>query len=110
MPGWEWMQPGTEAEGRATRRGRLSGRRRIHLAYRLLARTSSARPARSDRGARRTKDYYPAEAANSEMLIRLIGPLDTVTVIELLDSPGSFSEAEREVMQRGLFHHHPNAL
>jgi hypothetical protein len=111
MPGWEWMQPGTEAEELAERLAEAG----FPVVGGFISRTdfwhAQAALDQHDRTAERAKDNYPVEAANSaEMLVRLIGPLDTVTVIELLDSPGSFSEAEREVMQRGLFHHHPNAL
>ena len=107
MPSWEWMKPGTEAEDLARRLAEAG----LPVVGGFISRSdfwhAQAALDQHERTAERAKDDYPVKAANSaEMLVRLTGPLDTVTVIELLDSPGTFSEAEREVMQRGLFHHH----
>lgn len=107
---WGWMKPGMKAEELA----RTLADAGFPVAGGFISRTDfwHAQAAIDHRMyAPPAIDDHPAGPISSAaMLARLVNPLHTVTVIELLDSPGTLSESDREEMQRGLFHHHPNAL
>lgn len=106
---WGWMKPGMKAEELA----RTLADAGFPVAGGFISRTDfwHAQAAIEQRiGAPPAIDEDLAAPNSCAMLARLVDPLHTVTVIELLDSPGSFTKADRDAFQRRLFHHHPNAL
>lgn len=107
---WGWMKPGMKAEELA----RTLANAGFPVAGGFISRTDfwHAQAAIDHRiqAPRAADDLSTGPINSAAMLARLVNPLHTVTVIELLDSPGTLSESDRGEMQRGLLHHHPNAM
>ncbi|PXW31248.1 UNVERIFIED_CONTAM: hypothetical protein DES50_10514 [Williamsia faeni] len=108
MRQWDWSTPGRKAEEFARRLADAG----LPVAGGFISRTDfwqvqAAVDSRYQSGSSRPDPEFPDRF---EMIAGLANGLNTVTVIELLDSPGCISESDWDAMQNDLRHHRPNSF